>query len=420
MGKCFLCTFYIYFLPGVFDVHKHGENPLTCGDINLNQGFQLLEAYNYALDYVNSKRGVFNGRLTGVTLGGLGLDACMSPTKVGNLVTNIHSGVLELQDPSGMRIPTERIEAYIGGYGSDVSQRLAEVFTVLGIPQVSYGSSAMSLIDDSTYPYFSRTVPSDLLRAQAMVALLKRQRVEYIQVVVSDDINLMESARTFIQLASDKGICVSQNITVDYKSAASLRDAVSALLWRRRASVVITFLEYEAVQPFLDMADQMGTSDLRFFGSETWADRRDTIASLGSVPRGAITLGVEKGDNSAFLQYLERKTPSTYTSNPWFNEYYEQVYHCSLIPGTGPYPSQCGQTSRGVTQATGFMSDPYVMYVVDAVFAAALGIDRTLRRLCGDTYSGVCEAYRRSGDRRQRVLEGIKTASFPDTSDKQV
>ena len=67
----------------MFDVHKKGSNPFTCGQINTVYGFQLLEAFNYAIEYVNNKTGPFNGKLNGVTLGGVGLDACQSATRAG-------------------------------------------------------------------------------------------------------------------------------------------------------------------------------------------------------------------------------------------------------------------------------------------------------------------------------------------------
>ena len=62
----------------------------------MNQGFQLLEAFNYAIGVVNSKQGPFAGKLGGLTIGGLGLDACESATRASTLVSNIHAGYLPI------------------------------------------------------------------------------------------------------------------------------------------------------------------------------------------------------------------------------------------------------------------------------------------------------------------------------------
>ena len=80
----------------MFDVHERGDSPYDCGDINMNQGFQLLEAFNYAIGVVNSKQGPFFGKLGGMSIGGLGLDACESATRASTLVSNIHAGYLPI------------------------------------------------------------------------------------------------------------------------------------------------------------------------------------------------------------------------------------------------------------------------------------------------------------------------------------
>ena len=47
------------FTPGLFDVHNAGSTPYTCGGINDQHGLPLLEAFNFALDFVNNKTGMF-------------------------------------------------------------------------------------------------------------------------------------------------------------------------------------------------------------------------------------------------------------------------------------------------------------------------------------------------------------------------
>lgn len=78
-------------------MHARGDTPYDCGAIKMNQGFQLLEAFNYAIGVVNSKQGVFSGKLGGLTIGGLGLDACESSTRASTLVSNVHAGYLPIK-----------------------------------------------------------------------------------------------------------------------------------------------------------------------------------------------------------------------------------------------------------------------------------------------------------------------------------
>ena len=73
----------------------------------------------------------------------------------------------------------------------------------------------------------------------------------------------------------------------------------------------------------------------KFIGSESWANYKDIIKGLEDVVENAITLGVETADLTGFDEYLEPKNPNNYFANPWFTEYYESVFQCSLT-GTNP------------------------------------------------------------------------------------
>lgn len=113
-------------LIGLFDVHKKGPTPYTCGEINHRHGVQLVEAFHYAIDYVNSREDI----LPRVTLGGIALDVCESPERAGNLVANIHSKNLELKN-NGFVLDPARFDAYIGTIESESSIRVADVLNSL-------------------------------------------------------------------------------------------------------------------------------------------------------------------------------------------------------------------------------------------------------------------------------------------------
>lgn len=51
--------------------------------------------------------------------------------------------------------------------------QLATLMHMFKVPQVSYMSTSPALSDRMTYPYFFRTVPSDLHQAHAMLELLR-------------------------------------------------------------------------------------------------------------------------------------------------------------------------------------------------------------------------------------------------------
>ena len=62
-------------------LHSHVETSKTL------HGFQLLEAFHFAIHQVNDKSGMFANILKNVKLGGIGLDACESAIRGGYLVS---------------------------------------------------------------------------------------------------------------------------------------------------------------------------------------------------------------------------------------------------------------------------------------------------------------------------------------------
>ena len=92
--------------------------------------------------------------LPGVTIGGIALDVCQSPTRAGNLVANLLSKNLELVDSNGLVIDPSRFDVYIGTQQSESSIRVADVLNALSIPQISYGASSFTSAESDQISLF--------------------------------------------------------------------------------------------------------------------------------------------------------------------------------------------------------------------------------------------------------------------------
>lgn len=64
------------------------------------------------------------------------------------------------------------VSAVIGPATSGSSANSQLVFREFHIPQISYSATSTALSDKLTYPYFTRTVPSDAFQGKAMLAFL--------------------------------------------------------------------------------------------------------------------------------------------------------------------------------------------------------------------------------------------------------
>ena len=398
----------------MFDVHQAGSSQFTCGDINTDHGYQLMEAFNYAVDYVNRKQGIFSDMLENVTLGSLVLDACKSPTRAGNLVANVHSQILTSDDGS---LATDAIMAYIGAYDSDSSKQMANVLSGLEIPQISYGSISSELQDQDEYPYFLRTVPGDQVQANGMVALLRRYEINYVQLIHSPDSYGEGAAGVFAMTAGAKGVCVAQTLSFDEGEIITNEMAnrvVSKVVKKPLASVVVVYLATEYIHPFLEAVDSNpeARGKFVFLGSEAWEKREDVVKGVESAASGSVTFGVETSDITGFDTYLNEMEPGQGIYNGWFDEYYQEILQCSLQAGDPSYPRICEPGETILNPERGYEQDSYVIYTVNAVYAAAVGINSALEQICGKG-NGVCDEFYASPILRTAIYDGVKGVSVP-------
>lgn len=385
-----------------------------------------MEAFNWAIDYVNQKKGNFSDKLLNVYLGSLIFDTCQSPVRAGNLVANYHARNFEIRTVNG-RVDPSSIDIYIGPMTSDASIRVADVLREFAIPQIGYGASSIELSNERYYRQFIRTVPADDKQARALISILKKYRFDNIQ-LVSQNSSVGEYARNeFLRLAPLNRICVSehhilgQNEVVTEEAAAQ---TVQNILRNADARVVVVIMDDPYT--FLKAANNenriitggyafIATDKLGFAiaGYETLVG----IYNLVSENR-LITLEVESADYPDVDAYLEDMTPHDYTANPWFKEYFEYKHNCTVDAApTAQYASLCSEQVKGYSRAEGYIQDPYVLYVVNAVFAAAYGIHQTVIEFCGQSQQ-YCPYLRDHGEKRELFLERIKQVQFTDRTDQ--
>ncbi|BFZ18685.1 hypothetical protein BsWGS_21724 [Bradybaena similaris] len=430
-GDCLVCSAQIsnlqdytlvpgdFYIIGLFDIHKQGTTPFTCGAINYKHGLLLQEAFNYALEVVNTKSGMFKNVLQGVVLGGVSFDICQSPSRAAEIVANIHSGNIQISK-GGVTVNPRRIDAYVATMDTESSIRVADILTQLDIPQVSYGAKGMDLLNRDKYSYFLRSVPADDKQARAMVSYLKKFNYNNIQVINSFDTVGKPGEEEFKRLAYVNKICITKEYTVgENRSVAT--DAVSVVRLIQQnpdASVVVLWLKNPL--PVLEEVSKYDTvtSNFLFIATDAWGADNDylTLSSISSLlsKQNLVILDVETADVPGFDAYLEYKTPNNYLLNPWFKEYFESFLKCLSDPSIVTGPQKC-DPSATIPRADNYKQDSYVLYVINAVFSIALGIEDAIRTLCvGQPPYGSCNLYVTSGERRQKIKDGLLKVNFTD------
>ncbi|XP_060080414.1 uncharacterized protein LOC132559805 [Ylistrum balloti] len=408
---------------GIFDVHVRDLTPFSCGDLKTLHGFQLLEAFNYAIDKVNDKSGIFANVLKNVKLGGVALDSCESAIRTGYLVSNIHNGLTKLTH-NAQTVNPENINMYIGAYSSDSSIYLARILKALKIPQISYASTSTQLLDTIRYPYFLRSVPTDDKQVEGIIKFLDKFNLRYVQVVYKRDNYGELATEAFTNMAAQYKICVSNTIGFPDNGSVtreSANEVVTYLLEQPNANTVVVFASTEYIKGLVQGISRNPNAHGRFHfvGSETWGNNMEAIAGNEELVKGAVTLTLESSDISDFDIYLGSKSPGNYPENPWFPEFYEEMLNCYLTIPNGKHPYQCTSISENIVAQRDYIQDPGILHVINAVFAAAFLIDKTLKETCDSNYTTVCEKYRNNQNRHDLLMSHIDDVDFSDPTNTQ-
>ncbi|XP_052832771.1 uncharacterized protein LOC106868777 [Octopus bimaculoides] len=405
---------------GLFDIHKKGPTPFSCGVINDEQGYQLVEAFNYAVDYVNSNRGIFDNILRGVTIGSLAVDVCQSPTKAGNIVTNLQNKNAHLFDnATNSFIDPADFQVYVGPFDSESSLRVADILTKLGIPQISYGATSAELSSDR-YQFFSRTVPSDSKQARAFVSFLKRYQIKYVQLISTEDTIGRYGKEEFAKVAFENKICITQNVSLPRDEFLTQFDAdvaINKLALQDETTVVVLFVTNPRLLLVSAEKNYVITSRFLFIATDKWGADPDMLRDLNKLlsKRQIVIFDVETADLPDFDKYLDTKSTRANNNKNWFNEYYEELYSCTTTSNASSrFPTTCSGTSyRTLPIAPKYTQDPYVLFVVNAVFAAAIGIHGALQNVCGRDYNIICDRFI-SSDQRPAIQRYILSSQFID------
>ena len=366
---------------------------------------------------------MFSNILKDIRLGGIGLDACQSDIRGGFLVSNIHNGLSVLQRNSHVIDPDD-IDVYLGSYSSGRSIYLARLLKTLKIPQVSFGSTSVSLNDTDRYPYFLRTVPADDHQAMAMIRFLRRYNIRYVQIVHTSDNYGEQGAQIFKEKAEENKICVAQTVAFPDKSVVtteSANDVVLALLEKPIANTVVVFADASFINEMLQAIrrNPEAINKFKFIGSDAWANNKEATDTVEDLAVGSVTFDLDTKDLRDFDTYLSSKTPGNYPENPWFSEYYEEIHNCYLTIPDKRYPRRCHATSEDITTSSRYKQDTAIIHVINAVYSAAIGIDMALKEVCGEYYTTVCEAFKNRESKRGLILEKMKNVTFTDLSGHQ-
>lgn len=168
--------------------------------------------------------------------------------------------------------------------------------------------------------------------------------------------------------------------------------------------------------------------------SDGWGRQSKLIEGLEEEAEGAITVELQSKKIPGFDDYMARLTPDNNRRNPWFGEYWEEVFDCTLRRSTATL-ERLGQQGVGwkvgnsgnqtvagcspklrLNKESGYEQESKVQFVVDAVYAFALALHNLRIDLCHDHDEGLCPSmanYDRGAFYRNYLLNVSFIGEFP-------
>ena len=401
-------------LGGLFPVHSSSSDQV-CTALRLS-AVQIVEAMVLAIDTINNDTSL----LPGVTLAFDIRDTC-SQINYGlrQSVDYIQSSDAVCSDQLGLGA-----SAIVGAFLSAISEAGANLFSLFELPQVSYGSSA-TILSEERFNFFFRTIPSDLFQARALADIVIRFRWNYIIALHSDDLYGTGGIAAFLEELEQNAprrVCVADVIALSGGNTQSYEQAVDKMNQDhvRNASVVLLFGHVENAIGIFEAIERRVSSDagfplqnLTWIGSDSWGDNLPD--RYRGMARGMISTVPQSKLIQSFDDYFTSLNPLNNVANPWFSEYWEEVFGCELDPSSNTNNS-CDVDNQAISLlTTNYSQFSLVPLVFDAVYVIAHSIQNLISNRCpgGD----LCAEIATNGIMNGTLLrDSIAEGSFPSQS----
>eukprot|EP00794_Sanderia_malayensis_P008108 gene8108-8977_t len=332
-----------------------------------------VEAFLFAINTVNNDHNMFKN----VTLG---YDIRNSCNEKDTALRNVLDFMLDRSLFDGRVATTtpprqncycasgrSRITAVVGGAWSSISTAVSPVLGVDSLPQISYSSTSTALSDKGKFPNFLRTLPSDNYQAKALADLLRHFDWTYISVLASDDDYGRLGWFGLDRELKHRGMCVAEVKLFKRKLSTVLLNEIIVLLTRaqkKKANVVVLWCQINEAMLIIEEAWKRGLRGITWIGCETLGANFHMLG-LGPIVKGFLGLKPILHTVPKFEAYLHQLSPSTQQHrSPWLEQYWKSLDNATR---------GCG----GIKTGKDLPRNKY-SYVISAVYAVALGLQRIL------------------------------------------
>ncbi|CDS08588.1 hypothetical protein LRAMOSA09949 [Lichtheimia ramosa] len=263
---------------------------------------------------------------------------------------------------SAISLVQQGVIGVIGDISSSWTALSALITSTLEIPQCSFTAIASSLADRSQYSYFYRTIPTDLLYADAALSFVATQGWPYISLLYSNDDYGNQLSQYAVMKAKSQGILINgyQSFYGESDPLHQVPDDIDELLSNPNSRIVFVVAQDEAMTTALIAAANKGYMN----SDHVWI-------SLGPLPD---TTDIQSSINDFNSILKSRQQGQTHQQLDW--------YANSDVASESLQKNQTGNSMRAIDYIA--WTTPEYQQMIDyptafsgGIFSFALGINLT-------------------------------------------
>ena len=358
-GKAFQAGDLI--LGGLFPVHSYCPHccDAQCGDLRSLDVVYFTEAMMYTIDEANRNSSILPGITLGFEIFGYCSKDVIALEKASNFL------------PSCSKTPSPPVVGVVGPYSSSVALQVSNLLGLFKVPHVSYGATSPLLSDKNRFKYFVRTVPSDVVRAQALVDLLLQNGTKYVSVVYSDDEFGREGSKYFTQEAEGRSICIGITKALPQGDAVSTFDEiVKDISQKLNAKVIVLFCSKSDISLLFKAVRKLGKQNV--FRWLVGGDSAEMSVYLNGNEDFAKNIVLCSPRNEKSTRFKKWRNGNSASHNPWISE-------MKLHSNTSKY--------RPENKSNTFSADLYTQSVINSVYTFIHALDEIFEIYCKNVTS---------------------------------
>lgn len=361
-------------------IHKMDPtNPYGCGEISTGGDFQNLMAFFYAINSVNEN---VNLKLpSSLKLGGLALDTCSRPNRIGQDIFSLLSGegICNSQDSSQIIAPSS-IVSFLAK-DSDNALATSGILSPLHYTTMSQSATSVELSNKVFHEYFLRSVPPDNIQAIVMAEVLQAFGWNFVSAVYTDNAYGRAAINTLLQRTSTVKplTCMATILKMPTNSTIDdANDIIDKLRQQIGSRVVVLFVTSDHARLLLQATTEKSIQR-RFIwlGSDTWANSQYVVQDYEDAASGSLTIQIHSTVLNSLKDFIKTLSFKDHKGIPddWFEEFYQNLHKCRILTSIvrSKHTSIC--TGDEMISDDMIEQDSFSLHTIISVYMVAQGLN---------------------------------------------